>query len=91
MCGLETEWFKKLIWQKIINHLRQFKKVHLGVTPLRKGAYLLYRLFSPFSQRGRAIHATSVAYFYPSRSFTDLKIFSLLPNRNKLLSKFLSI
>jgi len=38
------------------------------VTLLSKGAYLQHRLYSPFTQQGRAIRATTVASFYPSRA-----------------------
>ena len=55
------------------NHLlRQFAKARVGVTLLSKGANFRYRLFGSFTQQGRAIHATSVAYSYPSLGFQDL-------------------
>jgi len=45
----------------------------LGVTLLRKVGNLSDRLFAPFSQQGRAIRATSVASFYPSRGLREMR------------------
>lgn len=56
---------------------------HLGVTPSIKKGYLPYR-HCPFYRNGRAIRATTVASFYPSRDpderwyFNELLILSTL-------------
>jgi hypothetical protein len=73
-----------------------FSSNYLGVTTLSKGGYFSNRLFAPFAQCGRAIHATSVASFYPSRSFTNFKNILLfvvlqvfIPNLLGMITKYM--
>jgi len=44
------------------------------VTQFEKGGYSRNRLVAPFPKSGRAIRATSVASFYPSRAHIGFDI-----------------
>jgi hypothetical protein len=60
----------------------------LGVTPLSKGGSFQEPHIRPLYSTRSGYHERYGALFYPSRSFTNLKIFSFAEKEKRIKTKF---